>query len=376
VATANLIDKALSDELLTDYFKSNDIHPYATIRIPEYELSPPKYIDSALTAIEIAILKSHPELVDDPETIYNIASGMLTRALTAATRTLWAKREAAKLNMEVSELLEKMKEASQRLIDFQLLMEDLNEVTSFIGESNFDTFRLLNRGPNAKDRIVVAVDLPAILTMMGGGKDQQRILSQFESNRSNGAYNLDGRKIHEVAQFAYHPDMDPKLRPVYGFASYGGVSESMRDIAPYYGEFLVVMKDRVNSRATVTEVDSLSTIASASSFNSPGLGMLAMSDQFVRDETASPVGYLEAQIHPKNGEATTSVDDIQYILIRGDLEDVLDDGEDYEDFIARMESALGVPVRMFDDEIQNGLESEYNEMIYIDEEDAATWKIN
>ncbi len=376
VATANLIDKVLSDKLLTDYFESNNIHPYATIRIPEYELNPPKYIDSALTEIEIAILKNHSELIDDPETIYNIASGMLARALTAATRTLWVKREAAKLNMEVSELLEKMKEASQRLIDFQLLMEDLNEVTSFIGESNFDTFRLLNRGPNAKDRIVVAVDLPAILTMMGGDKDQQRILSQFESNRSNGAYNLDGRKIHEVAQFAYHPDMDPKLRPVYGFASYGGVSESMRDIAPYYGEFLVVMKDRVNSRATVTEVDSLSTIASASSFNSPGLGMLAMSDQFVRDETASPVGYLEAQIHPKNGEATTSIDDIQYILIRGDLEDVLDDGEDYEDFIARMESALGVPVRMFDDEIQNGLESEYNEMIYIDEEDVATWKTN
>ena len=376
VATANLIDKALSDELLTDYFESNDIHPYASIRIPEYKLNPPKYINSALTEIQIAILKNHPELVDDPETIYNISSGMLARALTAVTRTLWVKREAAKLNMEVSELLEKMKEASQRLIDFQLLMEDLNEVTSFIGESNFDTFRLLNRGPNAKDRIVVAVDLPAILTMMGGEKDQQRILSQFESNRSNGAYNLDGRKIHEVAQFAYHPDMDPKLRPVYGFAAYGGISESMREIGPYYGEFLVVMKDRVNSRATVTEVDSLSTISSASSFNSPGLGMLAMSDQFVQDEVASPVGYLEAQIHSKNGEATTSVEDIQYILIRGDLEDILDNGEDPDDFISQMENALGVPVRFFDNEIYEGIESEYNEMIYIDEEDAATWKIN
>jgi hypothetical protein len=339
------------------YFKYNQIHPYASVRTPDITGEVRRQLlISKIKMLEI-LQRKYSDLREFEADI--IANGLLQRATTIATRTLWAEREAKELGVTVSSLIEKMINQTRRLTDYYFQLTDSDFVPK--------TFGTMRRGPFKEDRVVIALDMDALEEIFDGTGDDRRILSQFEAGRSNGAYDPGYRAAQEVSMFGYHPSMEPRLRPIYGFATYGGIGEEMEDIGLGYGQFLVVLKPSVNSRSTVSEVDSLSTMASASSFNAPGFGMRAMSDQYIDldddifgGEIKTAVDYIEAQVHPGNGKSGVTKDDIAYILLR-------DDDEISAEQQLEMQEKLGVPVRRFEEEISLS-DQDYNSgVVYIDE---------
>lgn len=352
-----LIDELLENKDFKFYFKYNQIHPFASVRTPDIsgEVSRQMLI-SKIKMLEI-LQRKYSDLREFEADI--IANGLLQRATIIATRTLWAEREAKKLGVTVSSLIEKMINQTRRLTDYYFQLKD----SDFVPE----TFGTMRRGPFGEDRVVIALDLDALEEIFDGIGDDQRILSQFEARRSNGAYDPTYRAAQEVSMFGYHPSMSPRLRPVYGFATYGGIGEEMEYTGLGYGQYLVVLKPNVNTRSTVSEVDSLSTMGTASSFNAPGLGMRAMSDQYVDEDDdifgaiiSTSVDYLEAQVHSSNGKNVVSKDDIAYILLRDDDEISLEQQ-------LEMQEKLGVPVRRFQEEISMSNEDYSSGITYIDE---------
>jgi hypothetical protein len=352
-----LIDELLNNKDFKFYFKYNQIHPYASVRTPDITGEVRRQLlISKIKMLEI-LQRKYSDLREFEADI--IANGLLQRATTIATRTLWAEREAKELGVTVSSLIEKMINQTRRLTDYYFQLTDSDFVPK--------TFGTMRRGPFKEDRVVIALDMDALEEIFDGTGDDRRILSQFEAGRSNGAYDPGYRAAQEVSMFGYHPSMEPRLRPIYGFATYGGIGEEMEDIGLGYGQFLVVLKPSVNSRSTVSEVDSLSTMASASSFNAPGFGMRAMSDQYIDldddifgGEIKTAVDYIEAQVHPGNGKSGVTKDDIAYILLR-------DDDEISAEQQLEMQEKLGVPVRRFEEEISLS-DQDYNSgVVYIDE---------
>lgn len=352
-----LIDELLNNKDFKFYFKYNQIHPYASVRTPDITGEVRRQLlISKIKMLEI-LQRKYSDLREFEADI--IANGLLQRATTIATRTLWAEREAKELGVTVSSLIEKMINQTRRLTDYYFQLTDSDFVPK--------TFGTMRRGPFKEDRVVIALDMDALEEIFDGIGDDRRILSQFEAGRSNGAYDPGYRAAQEVSMFGYHPSMEPRLRPIYGFATYGGIGEEMEDIGLGYGQFLVVLKPSVNSRSTVSEVDSLSTMASASSFNAPGFGMRAMSDQYIDldddifgGEIKTAVDYIEAQVHPGNGKSGVTKDDIAYILLR-------DDDEISAEQQLEMQEKLGVPVRRFEEEISLS-DQDYNSgVVYIDE---------
>lgn len=141
---------------------------------------------------------------------------------------------------------------------------------------------------------------------------EDRVLNQFDTNDSRGAYDTDGRASQEGASFGIPPAAGGSDRPVYGFVGREGMEH------PYavaqYGEVTLVLKDTVRERTTVTLGDSLNTTAtplpmvgdvsarqvldaSEETFFSDTASLIVRNAEQDRSVLADGRIYMEAQIH-------------------------------------------------------------------------------
>lgn len=379
-----LVDDLLGDKNFRTYFEDHGINPYylgytvtesgvmaassPSGRIAARGSDHQRSFMIAMIKMNSVLQDKYPELISaggSQDTVDAIAIGLAQRAGIIAMRSMWIEREAKLLNMRVDELIDKMIDQTRRLHDYNLQLND--------GDSELDPLLgHIRSGVAAIDRVVVAVDDRAIYALANSPKENQRLLSQFEARRSNGAYDISGRAQQEVAMFGYHPEMEPSKRPIYGVAAYGGISELLPDSISQYGEYLVVLKPSVNDRTTVSEEDSLSQMATASSMKAPGLGMRAMIDGYGSNERSlldldDRGGYIEAHVHSINGKNGVSLDDIEYILITSEAAEnfTIDDEQEIE----KLQEKLGIPFRYMADELDVGLRSDYDGLIYVDDSD-------
>lgn len=93
---------------------------------------------------------------------------------------------------------------------------------------------------------------------LGSVLRQGRMKTQFESNRSRGLLSNDIRADVEFQQWGIPKDSDPEMRPVYGYmAEEGEALVRKGGFLNQYGDVVVVLKDDVRERTTVTFGDSL-----------------------------------------------------------------------------------------------------------------------
>ncbi len=156
--------------------------------------------------------------------------------------------------------------------------------------------------------------------------ERGRMRTQFETGTSSGSLAPDLRARFEQMSWGYPTDLDPALRPVYGYLAAG--PDSVSDAVGQYGSIRIRLKESVRSRTSFTVADSLggwkavapSPITSPTweSFNitpfegwrAPGpLGRDYGSKEFRREN------YVEAQIH-----GGVAVDDIEEVIFGGQPE--------------------------------------------------------
>jgi len=80
----------------------------------------------------------------------------------------------------------------------------------------------------------------------------------FETNRSNGAVAYDARRREEFASHDLHPNLDPNLRPVYGYVAF---NNPVMSGAAGYGNVRFELKPETKERASMTDGDSLGSYA-------------------------------------------------------------------------------------------------------------------
>lgn len=137
-----------------------------------------------------------------------------------------------------------------------------------------------------------------------------RMKTQFETGTSGGSLAPEMRAAFEQRTWGYARDLDPKLRPIYGYLSPAGVdAESTAYQAAQYGEIRIVLKDSVRQRTSFMVGDSLGAstgtptamdapgweafnVSPGTGWRSPGgLGRDYASEAFQRNQ------YVETQIH-------------------------------------------------------------------------------
>jgi hypothetical protein len=95
-----------------------------------------------------------------------------------------------------------------------------------------------------------------------------RFKSQFETESSGGTYSPRIRADYETKAFKYNENLNPKDRPIYGYASptKEGVYKNPRDPKStfdpvgMYGRIRIRLKNRARNRSTITFDDSLGSI--------------------------------------------------------------------------------------------------------------------
>ena len=80
----------------------------------------------------------------------------------------------------------------------------------------------------------------------------------FETNTSNGAVNYEARRREEFASHDLHPNVDPNLRPIYGYVAFDNPNVQSVD---QYGDVRFELKPEVKERTTMTDGDSLGSRA-------------------------------------------------------------------------------------------------------------------
>jgi hypothetical protein len=187
----------------------------------------------------------------------------------------------------------------------QGILNHLNEKRSYLygiyGQPEFwgDEARL-QHSVEALDEADIAIAFPKDLLeqLIQDG----RFKTQFETKSSRGSLHPAGRKQTDVAQFGYHPDTAPEMRPVFGYLTKGGViDKSTLGSIKQYGELQFILKRDTHSRSTYTTHDSLSTGLTPSPMGVPS------------KDASGKVGetmYAEAQIH-----GGLSLSDVDYVVI-------------------------------------------------------------
>jgi len=318
-----LIDGVLDDPRFKKAFDGEEINPFlletskgpwARIR----ERSPfSERIGPAIDKITGIVLSRDPQMMEwDAETI---AKGLVLRAGIHITRAKYLENERKKIIMS----------ADMRV---RGTVEDLvSEYDKYAKELVGMGGDYFQPGPMDYNRVVVAVDKEAISGLI----KNKKLLSQFETGRSNGHYNPQARQQAEVTLFGYPPDMAPEFRPIYGMAAYGGVTEEVAGSGQQYGNYLLVLKPGNEDRTTVTESDSLSLMGTTSAMNSPDINMMMLRNAGEKDTFDYPV---EAQVHP--GEGGISLDDIAYIIVR---DDYTGENPDEGEKLQALSRRLGIP---------------------------------
>lgn len=151
--------------------------------------------------------------------------------------------------------------------------------------------------------VMVAVPLYAAEQML---RTDQRFKSQFETGKSRGTLNTDARAEQEAANFGLHPNVNPAMRPIYGYIRKGDVKykDIIQDEIQQYGEVHFVLKKSINSRSTFTCEDSLLQPMHPAPVNKPNY-LAAL--PFIR---LGKSRYTEAQIH-----GGISLDDVDRVVI-------------------------------------------------------------
>jgi hypothetical protein len=82
--------------------------------------------------------------------------------------------------------------------------------------------------------------------------------SQFDTGTSNGMVNQDIRAAEETSVHDIHPEINPRLRPIYGYVA-------LENLTPFnvsnYGDIRFELNDSVKQRTTMTDGDSLASRA-------------------------------------------------------------------------------------------------------------------
>lgn len=175
----------------------------------------------------------------------------------------------------------------------------------------------------------IAVDEDTLTKILNEG----RFKSQFETRTSAGFYDPTSRSKIESRLFGYADDLDPTLRPIYGYVGQPGVRHHS---AAAYGEIDVVLKQSVRPRVTVTMEDSFDTVLAASpidevtaeAFDWAGArhsitpdktgSWKAMFNPDAKTPSPSTFTYVEAQIH----EQVTLDDFAEVIFVEDPLREV------------------------------------------------------
>jgi hypothetical protein len=178
-----------------------------------------------------------------------------------------------------------------------------------------------------KGTVFVATDARDAASILDKGEFE----TVFETNRSNGAVAHDARRREEFASHDLHPNLDPNLRPVYGYVAF---NNPVMMGADGYGNVRFELKPETKERATMTDGDSLGSYATPIPMSGDpitrkqaiagSMGWNNLSDQgqsVVRGEEAIikrvdserlPGRYIEAQV--KGG---VKIDDVARIHVTG-----------------------------------------------------------
>lgn len=104
-----------------------------------------------------------------------------------------------------------------------------------------------------KDAPVRVRVTPASLdSILGDG----RFKSQFESKKSGGLFSPEFRADAEKTMFGYERNLDPTLRPIYGYLG-GSTPEGILGGVDQYGKIIVNLKNEARGRTTFSLADSL-----------------------------------------------------------------------------------------------------------------------
>jgi hypothetical protein len=167
-------------------------------------------------------------------------------------------------------------------------------------ESTLGNEARLQHSVDALDKADIAVAFPKDL--LEKLLEDGRFKTQFETKTSRGALHPEGRITGDIAQFGYHPDTAPEMRPVYGYLTSGGtIDRNMFGSIKQYGELQFILKRDSHSRSTYTTHDSLSSGLTPAPMGVPS------------KDASGKVGetmYAEAQIH-----GGLSLSDVDYVVV-------------------------------------------------------------
>ena len=145
-------------------------------------------------------------------------------------------------------------------------------------------------------------------TSAGLGKllSDGRFKSQFETGKSKGLYAPTKRAEVEQAMFGLPSDVDPTVRPIYGYVQMDETPSSLDS----YGDVEVVLKDHVRSRTTASVGDSLDFGLLPTPIDDPSWESTNPRVHLKLGQTP-PYGawYVEAQVH--NGVTTDDIEKVR-----------------------------------------------------------------
>lgn len=159
-----------------------------------------------------------------------------------------------------------------------------------------------------------------------------RFKTQFETKSSGGTFNPRIRAEVERQIFSYREDLNPKDRPIYGYASptKEGTYKTPRDRqgtydpVGQYGRIRIRLKDRARNRATITFDDSLGAVdyMVPSPMNDATQRSLPVESSYVAEiieslekQEISGGRYVEIQVH-----GGVTIDDISKVFFPADFD--------------------------------------------------------
>ena len=188
------------------------------------------------------------------------------------------------------------------LMKTSLLQKERNEMPG-TGWTKEEKFRESERVIEKAD-IVIAFPADLLPKLIADG----RFKTQFETKTSGGALQPEDRTMGDIANFGYHPNTAPEMRPVYGYLTSGGTLDDNKvSMVAQYGNLQFVLKRDTHARSTYTTSDSLYSAAKPSPMGVPS------GEAGGRVGDPMSTSYSEAQIH-----GGVSLDDVDYVTVNVD----------------------------------------------------------
>lgn len=186
--------------------------------------------------------------------------------------------------------------------------------------------------------VAVAADAGVIPDIISDG----RLKNQFDTGTSSGVMSWPTRVANEELQFGYPYDTPAEERPIYGIVSRHGGERAHEQ----YGNAYFYLKPEVQSRTTVTSVDSLNRPVIPGPFRNPGWRAAlppGYVDTAVRvdDSLFNHREYVEAQVH-----GGVRLSDVARVELTRD--NWWGDEAELEEYAEQLRAA-GIPTEIVDD---------------------------